>query len=80
MANKQEQVIYKQVVDQQQYCQLCGSGAMLEIHHIRYGSCGRKTYIGNLIVLCKTCHMKVHSNKKKWQTILIEKVDEYDKQ
>lgn len=72
---KEEKRIYEQIVEEQPYCQLCGSTYNLHIHHIRYGACGRKTYIGNLIRLCKSCHDKVHSNKKYWQPILIEMVD-----
>jgi hypothetical protein len=33
---------------------------------------GRKTYIGNIIVLCEKCHRKVHTNKKYWMPKLIE--------
>ncbi len=56
-------------------CALCGS-PRIEMHHIRYGACGRKTYLGNVIPLCKEHHMEVHSNKKKWQPVLIEMIDE----
>lgn len=56
-------------------CQLCGSTQMLEEHHIRYRS-ERKDLINdytNLILLCAECHRKVHTNKKYWQPILLEK-------
>jgi hypothetical protein len=56
-------------------CAICGS-PYIEMHHIRYGACGRKTYLGNVIPLCKAHHMEVHSNKKKWQPLLIEMIDE----
>lgn len=72
---KEEKRIYEQIVEEQPYCQLCGGTYNLHIHHIRYGACGRKTYIGNLIRLCKSCHDKVHSNKRYWQPILIEMLD-----
>lgn len=75
---KEEKKCYEYIIENQQWCQLCGSANNLHIHHIRYGSCGRKTYIGNLIRLCKPCHDKVHSNKKYWQPILIEKVENND--
>lgn len=71
-----EKKIYQQIVEEQPYCQLCGSPYNLHIHHIRYGACGRKTYIGNLIRLCKSCHDKIHSNKRYWQPILIKMIDE----
>ena len=67
-----DQDVYKYITELEPYCQLCGSPYNLHRHHIRYGACGRKTYIGNIIVLCSNCHRLVHSNKKKWQPILIE--------
>lgn len=75
---KEEKQIYQQIVEEQPYCQLCGSTNNLHIHHVRYGACGRKTYIGNLIRLCEPCHRKVHSSKKKWQPILIEMLNKED--
>lgn len=55
-------------------CALCGK-YNVELHHIRYGACGRKTYLGNVIPLCSDHHKEVHSNKKKWQPVLIEMID-----
>lgn len=69
---KQEKQVYEYITELEPYCQLCGSPYQLNRHHIRYGSCGRKTYIGNIIVLCERCHRLVHSNKKYWQPKLIE--------
>ena len=49
----------------------------LEAHHIYYRS-ERKDLIdepSNLIMLCTYHHRLVHSNKKKWQPILLEKVN-----
>lgn len=63
--------VYEYITELEPYCQLCGSSFNLHRHHIRYGACGRKTYIGNVIVLCNKCHNLVHSNKKYWQPILI---------
>lgn len=56
-------------------CAICGNN-QVALHHIRYGACGRKTYIGNIIPLCNYHHRLVHSNKKKYQPILIKLVDE----
>ena len=36
---------------------------------------GRKTYMGNVIPLCKTHHDLVHTNKKKYITFLIDMID-----
>lgn len=54
-------------------CAICGS-PYVQCHHIRYGAVGRKTYIGNIIPLCKQHHDLVHTNKKKYQPMLIEMV------
>ena len=70
-----EKLAYKECAEEQTSCQLCGSTQQLHIHHIRFGAPGRKTYRGNLIRLCLSCHDKVHSNDKKWRPILIELVD-----
>ena len=69
---KEEKYAYEYITNLEPFCMLCGSPYNLHRHHIRYGACGRKTYIGNLIVLCESCHRKVHSNKKYWQPKLIE--------
>ena len=73
-----EKEIYQTIADEQPYCQLCGSPYNLHIHHIRYGSCGRKTYFGNLIRLCEYHHRLVHSNKKYWQPILIDLANKHE--
>ena len=74
-----EKEIYSIIADEEPYCMLCGSTHNLNIHHIRYGSCGRHTYFGNIIRLCFKCHQMVHLNKKKWQPILITIADEHEK-
>ena len=78
MTKKEEQQAYKEVADQQ-ICMWCKMNMGSEIHHIRYGACGRKTYRGNVILLCKTCHDKAHSSKKKYQEELIEIIDKFIK-
>ena len=55
-------------------CALCGS-PYPQLHHIRYGACGRKTYMGNVIPLCKKHHDLVHTNKRKYMPMLIEIID-----
>jgi len=64
--------IYQKIVEEQKWCQLCGSTNWLEIHHIMYRSQGGNNDERNLIRLCKQCHMLVHSNKKKYQAKLLE--------
>jgi 5-methylcytosine-specific restriction endonuclease McrA len=69
--------VYNHVLETQDRCQMCGHGNQdqLIMHHIRFGAGGRKTYIGNVIRLCTICHMKVHSNDKKYRPILIKKIN-----
>ena len=55
-------------------CALCGK-PYPQCHHKRYGDCGRKTYIGNVIPLCENCHRLVHTNKRKYQPMLIEMIE-----
>ena len=56
-------------------CAICGSN-QVHCHHIRYGGLygGRKTYMGNIIPLCKKHHDLVHTNKKKYMPILIKMI------
>lgn len=55
-------------------CAICGNN-QIAMHHIRYGACGRKTYMGNVIPLCEYHHRLVHTNKKKYQPMLIELIN-----
>lgn len=78
---KDEKKVYDTITEEQPYCQLCGRPYNLHRHHIRYGGLygGRKTYFGNIIVLCENCHKLVHSNKEKWMPILIEMANRHEK-
>ncbi len=76
----EEKRIYETIANEEPYCMLCGKPYNLHIHHVRYGSCGRHTYFGNIIRLCINCHQLVHSNKRKWQPILIEIVNKHEKE
>ena len=66
-----EKRAYEYITQLEPYCQLCGSPYNLQRHHIIYRRYG-KTIPENLIVLCDSCHRKVHSNKKYWQPELIK--------
>ncbi len=76
---KEEKLVYKTITEEEPHCQICGKNINLHRHHIRYGACGRKTYFGNIIVLCNDCHRMVHSSKRKWQPILIKMAAEHEK-
>lgn len=56
-------------------CAICGHNEVA-MHHIRYGACGRKTYLGNVIPLCPYHHNLAHSSKIRYQTLLINIIDE----
>jgi len=49
-------------------CQLCGIKKDLCIHHIDYDK--KNSNSNNLITLCRSCHNKIHSRRKRlfWQT------------
>ena len=64
-------LIYNKIVEEQPYCQLCGSTNWLQIHHIVYRSENGSNDKRNLIRLCSNCHKLVHSNKKRWQPFLL---------
>lgn len=74
--NKSEKEVYQKTIELYSgLCAICGNN-QIHLHHIRYGACGRKTYIGNVIPLCKMHHDLVHTNKKKYQPLLIKLIDE----
>ena len=78
MSNKAEKKVYKDTLELFNYkCAICGSN-QIHLHHIRYGGLygGRKTYMGNVIPLCKKHHDMVHINKKKYMPMLIKMIDE----
>ena len=54
--------VYQELRDMYTYCQNpdCGSTSDLEIHHIVFRSQGGKTELGNLLLLCRECHMRAH--------------------
>ena len=72
---KEERAVYEKTSELfNGCCAICGS-PYIEMHHIRYGACGRKTYMGNIIPLCTTHHKEVHTNKKKYQPMLIDMIN-----
>jgi len=73
-----EKEIYATIAEEEPFCMLCGKSWNLNIHHIRYGSCGRHTYFGNIIRLCVGCHQMVHKNKKRWQPFLIKIANQHE--
>lgn len=77
MVKVNEKEVYKKTLELfDGCCALCGS-TYVQLHHIKYGGLygGRKTYMGNVIPLCKTHHDLVHTNKRKYMPMLIEIID-----
>ena len=42
-------------------CQVCGSSANLQVHHILLRSQSGDDIVENLITLCSECHDQIHS-------------------
>ena len=75
--NKQEKEVYQKTIDLYDgCCAMCGNN-QIQMHHIRYGGLygGRKTYMGNVIPLCKKHHDLVHTNKDKYMPMLIDMIN-----
>lgn len=53
------------------HCRWCGASDALEIHHVFYRSEGGADTPRNLITLCSADHALAHTNKKKYQPILL---------
>lgn len=52
-------------------CRWCGTVDEIQIHHVRYRSEGGPDTPRNLISICAECHALAHTNKKKYQPILL---------
>lgn len=53
--------IYQKIVEEQKWCQLCGSTNNLHIHHIFEGRNRKNSTKYNMLVrLCNNCHSWVH--------------------
>lgn len=75
--NKTEKEVYQKTIDLYDgCCAMCGNN-QIQMHHIRYGGLygGRKTYMGNVIPLCKKHHDLVHTNKDKYMPMLIDMIN-----
>lgn len=60
-------------------CKYCGvpdhRRGRLSLHHVRYRSEGGPNTKENLITLCHECHAEVHTDKKRYQKLLLKVVD-----
>lgn len=62
-------------------CRLCGSREKTEIHHVEPFSQSPLLVmdIGNLILLCHTCHVKMIGKEKRWRKKLYSLIKESEK-
>ncbi|MEG4851839.1 HNH endonuclease [Microcoleus sp. B5-D4] len=56
------QLLKNQVVERDRFCQHCASGVDLQVHHLIYRGWYQEQ-LSDLILLCKHCHAKIHSEK-----------------
>jgi 5-methylcytosine-specific restriction endonuclease McrA len=71
-----DKIVHSLVLERDKYCQLCGNGNNLQLHHIN----GRGKYltnnVSNCIMLCQHCHMEVvHKNNKVYRPLLNEIIE-----
>ncbi len=52
-------------------CRWCGTTNDVQIHHVRYRSEGGPDSPKNLLSLCDECHAHAHSDKGKYQPVLL---------
>jgi len=56
-------------------CRWCGTTGTdvnaLNLHHVRYRSEGGPDTPRNLLTLCFNCHKKTHTNKRKYQPVMV---------
>lgn len=57
-------------------CRFCRTLDSIHVHHIRYRSEGGPHVETNLITLCSDHHDLIHSNKRKWQPVLLAVIEE----
>lgn len=55
--------LYHKLKKKHTSCTLCKSNKYLDIHHIDKNR--RNNSVKNLIILCRSCHRRVHTNKMK---------------
>jgi len=67
-----KKIIRQSVIDRDSgLCQICGKEAT-QVHHCLYKSYQGSNIAQNLICLCSSCHLKVHSKGKYWFPILLK--------
>ena len=68
LPKEEYQRYYAYILDRYPICQVCESNYAIEAHHTLYGAYkDDKT----LIAVCRQCHQIAHSNKHKWEKLLL---------
>ena len=68
LPKEEYQRYYAYILDKYPICQVCKSNHAIEAHHSRYGAYkDDKT----LVSICRQCHQIAHSNKHKWEKLLL---------
>jgi 5-methylcytosine-specific restriction endonuclease McrA len=57
-------------------CLACGVQTKLQLHHKSYDNLGKEIYGWDLILLCKSCHERVHVYEKQERVLLERATDE----
>lgn len=52
-------------------CRICFTRNNLHLHHVKYRSSGGSDTPDNLITLCMEHHAEMHSDKRRWQPVLL---------
>ena len=68
-------VVRELILVRDKVCQMCRYRYGLHIHHVYYRSEADKAWRhdeSNLILLCHSCHDTVHSDKNKYQPLLLD--------
>ena len=68
LPKEEYQRYYAYIMAKYPICQVCDSNHSIEAHHTLYGAYkDDKT----LVAVCRQCHQIVHSNKHKWEKLLL---------
>lgn len=60
------------LIEQNPYCDICGSRTNLQLHHVFCIRHGFKTQLERCVLLCDKCHKKWHiKNDKLWDELFI---------
>ena len=67
--------IRRNILDRDGYrCRKCGKSGVLEVHHVKALDDGGTNELGNLLTLCRGCHIHEHRHRDPerdaWQSVV----------